>query len=144
MIWLLTCLLDRQFFFYFSKSSYGTPSKHEVDGKNKSCKDSVKTINIYYCLIASQACNVWRWSLLSWNRNKTPHIKCLWVMTVLCYCSISQAVYTRSVRSGWPGQLYLHADWAARPSILGSSISGLSTWQNDSRAVFRSGIQQKL
>ena len=65
-------------------------------------------------------------------------------MTVLCYCSISQTVFTFGIWSGGPDRLYLHANWAAKLSCLGSSISGLTTWQNDSRAALRSGIQQKL
>ena len=38
------------------------------------------------------------------NINVTPHIERLWVITVLCYCSISQTVYILGIWSRRPCQ----------------------------------------
>ena len=55
--------LDWQLFFEFLKSNSDAPSKCEVSAKNKSCKVSTKSINIWCCLIASKVYDVWLCSL---------------------------------------------------------------------------------
>ena len=56
------------------------------------------------------------------NRNVTPYIERLWVMTNLCYCSILQTVYSRCLKQR-TRPIYHHTDWAAELRSLGSGTS---------------------